>query len=469
MRRWLVEWVALAAAAVAAAGCTKPNPAYCDDTTPCVSGAACVDNQCGDAPDGGAPDGNVQCTGQEDCNDPAFGVCDDTTMQCRPCEGPGECVGRADGLEACVLGQCVECATSDDCPTEAPVCDASSQCVPCSEDSECEGRGPSQDVGVCDDGACPGAAMVSIVDAAATCGVGDGSPTTPYCDVGEALDAVDTTGKALILVRSGDYPPFRVTGGDTVKIFGKGNPSISLGGSDLDRVEIDGAGTSALIRGLTVTGATNAGRLGVNCHAGATCTLLKMDVSYNATGILADGAGLLVVERTTIHHNAAGGLRTSASDFQIVNNLIYTNGTSSSTFGGVKLTSSSTELRVFRHNTVFNNKVNPLATGAAGAVSCQQATTLTSNVLWDNDPPIVTAGCTVEYSVIDDAVLGVLNMNTPEDPKFESTDVDNPDLHLKSGSPAIDTARGDGAPAVDYFGQERVAPPDMGADEFGLP
>src|SRR5262245_1628531 len=193
----------LAAAALATAGCTKANPDYCDETTNCPGGAACdlVTHMCGEPIDAAAPDVAIQCTADEAC----AGVCDQN--MCVPCGALG-CSGRIDGKNVCDgSGVCVECVVNDDCGLSMPICRGEA-CSTCESDAECETlMGDPGQIGVCNGaGACVGGGEAIFVDASASCAVGDGSATTPYCVIQDGVDDV-TAAKSVILVRAGNYAP----------------------------------------------------------------------------------------------------------------------------------------------------------------------------------------------------------------------------------------------------------------------
>lgn len=463
-----VGFVAAVAVGWWSAACTRPNPAFCDEQTPCVSGT-CVDGTCVE-PDGGTstPDGGVECTTNPDCTDPAAAVC--AAGQCRPCAAAGECADRTDGRNVCDLDTrtCVACDIDADCPDEMPVCGMDKTCGPCSSDATCEGRPQTADVGVCLAGACPGPSQVAIVDDDCPPSPRDGSPERPFCELNEAFSAA--AGKKII-VRAGNYPPALVTTGAWT-IIGKPGARLNQGGPDVARIEMQGTNVDVTVRGLEISGANGVNGRGVFCRTGARCTLERLDVHDNTTGVFADNAILLDLRRSAVHHNAGGGIRTTLTDFSIVNNLIWSNGTVLSQTGGARLGvgQSPTGPRVFKHNTVFHNHTVLGMTGIAAGAICSSATALVGNIFWDNDGDEVTAMCDVQYSVIDDPALGT-GTNSKDDPKFESYDVDTPDLHLKDpDSPCRDRVEVQDGPPVDYFGQARTdGRPDCGADEYGLP
>jgi len=84
-----------------------------------------------------------------------------------------------------------------------------------------------------------------------------------------------------------------------------------------------------------------------------------------------------------------------------------------------------------------------------------------------NDSPMIGALCTVDHSIIDDAIIGAMLTNSTEDPLLVSLNPVAPDLHIVSGSPAIDMAEPLAAPAHDFDGDARDdGMPDTGADEL---
>lgn len=67
-----------------------------------------------------------------------------------PCSMPRDCVPP---LPACVDGQCVECAKSNDCDDDHPVCTtATNSCGPCSSSSQCRMGLTCNAEGECSDG-----------------------------------------------------------------------------------------------------------------------------------------------------------------------------------------------------------------------------------------------------------------------------------------------------------------------------
>ncbi len=463
-------WILAAIVVMAsAAACTKHNPAYCDDSTPCAGGATCTNHMCPPPPDAAAPDASLSCTTSAMCADPTKGVCNASGM-CVACTGSPECAARGDALSVCEMGTCVECAVSNDCPAAAPICDmAAHTCGPCTSDLECAGRTDSADVAMCEaDGTCPTPATVLIADPmSATCGSGeDGSPANPYCAIQSAVDAVAASGKHKIKLRPGSYLPFDVSGGTVVTIFGPPDAVVDQGSSGQTRVTVTDPGTDVTLRGFRVAQATSS--YGVFCQNGATCRLERMQVDHNSKGVAASDSPLLSITRTMIDHNAAGGVLTDVTDFVMENDILFNNGGASSTVGAASLGSINTPTgpRTFQFNTVYYNH----AMTVSGGIQCASATHVGSSIIWMNTPfDVSMTGCNVFASDIDQAVVSSMNGNTGMDPSFVLPDTFGPDLHLMPGSPCVNLGETTAPPMVDYFGQHRDSMPDMGADELGMP
>ncbi len=456
---WLVAVVA-AGAGVGAAACTKANPAYCDDMTMCPGGASCdlTTNTCGPGPDAGMPDARRDCTIDDECQ----GVCEqDLCVDCLP----GGCGMRTDGKDVCAKGVCVECATSDDCDLATPICEGN-VCRTCAGDAECETlSGTPGAIGVCTGaGACVGDSDTIFVDNLDPCPTPDGSAAMPYCTIQQAVDNV-IAGRNVILVRpgTGSYAA-AVIQDATVVLVGQGTPSISGGATNQSRIEVSGGTADVTIRGFVLAGATSDPAAGLFCRNNATCRLQRSNVGPNAFGVYAQNADL-TIERTVVHENASVGLLTTAADFTVVNNWFWGNG--GSDIGAAQFgTNGAAGRRIFRNNSLLSNFRGTMA-GSVGAVQCQVMTALSSNIFWQNDSPMIGALCTVDHSIIDDPVFGVMPTNSQLDPMFVSTSPITPDLHIVSGSPAIGFSEALSAPVDDFDGNARDdGAPDTGADEL---
>ncbi|MFH0901865.1 MAG: right-handed parallel beta-helix repeat-containing protein [Pseudomonadota bacterium] len=458
---------AIAAVVAVLPACTRPNPEYCsvEEGRPCADGV-CIDHRCVSF-DAGAIDSYSGCSRHEECESR---LCDLKSRQCVDCQ-EGACAERSDGLLVCDedSGECVQCVESADCLSSEPICDGSRQCRPCVTDDECQVRTQTAEVGRCDRavGRCLESIEVAFVSASAAC-PGSGTSEEPYCQIQQAIDDSD---RAWIIVRDGSYQPFAVDRSIMSIVAAPGAvPEVQSSETSTDVVRIGGNGADVLLDGLSVSGASPSSA-GVACVESARCHLVRMRVTYNALGVYADNARQLVVERSVVASNNGGGILTEASTFEIVNSLIYKNGSGGSAIGGVELGlgySTSEAPGVFKYNTVFANRAE---SRAPGGIVCRTAVTLSSSILWNNDGLEATRGtCAIENSIVEEPTLDGLNGNRSVDPQFEDASSITPDLHIKETSPCRDTGVADLAPVEDFFGQARDdGHPDIGADEHGLP
>jgi hypothetical protein len=169
--------VTVAALAVAGSACSRPNPVYCDEDTPCADpGMACNVDRRECVPTG--LDGNTCAQGACPAGVP---ICDEVIGQCRGClsgsEGDIECESLDPETPFCSAGVCVQCERPRACPSPAPAC-TDHVCVPCEEgpagDAICDLR--DSDAPYCLEGAC-----VECREAS-DCG-GD----TPICEASEGV------------------------------------------------------------------------------------------------------------------------------------------------------------------------------------------------------------------------------------------------------------------------------------------
>jgi hypothetical protein len=493
------------AAALAGAGCTRVNPAYCDEDTPCRNGGVCdrernsctpgdagVDGPRGDGPavpdagdggdagDDGGGDAAPECTQSSACTDPDKPICNNQT--CQPCGGDGECLARDSAKPACVSGQCLECGTYLHCTTAGrPLCAADHTCQPCSRDLECK-NGPTPNVGVCVAGHCPDGDSVLWVDAAGTdCSTADGSLAKPFCNLVDAKTKAKTDARKTIVVKPGTYgfvalKDAELAGLVVVGLLGGGDVVIQ-GDTSRPAVDIDLSGAVSLRRLHLKGGGSGSGSTAVLQCSTAACTGEELEIEAGGVGVLASAAQPFTLARCRVHGNAAGGMLVGgSSSYVIVNNFIYSNGTLASSLGGVAFTNSFGTTR-FVNNTVYANRA---AASATGGLSCDVGTILTrNNILWDNrngaglsevNRSSGTPVCAITYGVIDESdISGTAGAhNTADNPAFVSSVVPPFDLHLTglSGG-ALGGADPAQAPSDDIDGNARPAggPTDIGADQ----
>jgi hypothetical protein len=480
-------------AALAGGGCTRVNPAYCDAETPCQNGGACdlTLNACGpaadagldgpphgdagDAGDAGGGDGGdaaVGCTGSTDCTDPDRPICVDAA--CQACGGDYQCLDRDSTRPACVSGQCLQCDTWAHCTTTGlPLCGADHACHACSRDVECQ-SGPQPTVGVCAAGDCPDADGVLWVDKASLSCPGTGSQAAPFCLLADAVTAAQIGAVKIILVKPGQHDLVLIKNNllAGLLIVGQlGGDVVVLGDASHPAVDIDLVGAVTLRRLHLKGGGAAAGTTPVLQCASAACTGQELDVEAGGIGVKASAAAPLTLVRSRVHGNQAGGILVgNFSSYVIENNFIYSNGTPTSTIGGVAFISSFDTKR-FVNNTVYANRVDN--TAAAGVYCDLAGIVTTNNILWENRNDFGVAEvstCTVTYSDVDDAAIAAIvgAHNTGSDPKFADVTLPPFNLHLTALSVgALGGADPTAAPADDIDGEPRPAsgPTDIGADQ----
>jgi hypothetical protein len=416
--------------------------------------------------DAKAPDGEPECRSSLDCKRADRAFCDRGT--CQACGKAEECKDQV-GRNQCDNGTCVACLVSDHCPSDTPICAGDKTCTVCASEKECAMRSESTAAGLCENGRCTLDKDALFVDddnlaTMADCKQAQGTPASPFCNIQDAINKLPTADQELILVLTGSYPGFKVT--TSVRIIAKGICRIDQGNADKPRVDIDGDGTVVTVRGFEVSGASAVSDGAISCHNKASCVLEELNVFGNGLGVGGETARLLVVDRSRVHDNAYGGISTRFTDYRIQNNFLYGNGSpTASMVGGATLGQGFTQdatARTFRNNTLFSNR----ASTSAQASDCSAPTVLTSNILWDNGLKSTGIMCSVDHSITDDTGLLGTDISN-DDPRFVSTaNRNNPDLHIREGSPAIDKALSEGAPKLDIDGKARDAKPDIGADEL---
>jgi hypothetical protein len=233
-------------------------------------------------------------------------------------------------------------------------------------------------------------------------------------------------------------------------------------------------GAQVTLEGVRVTGAQGASNPpGIRCQivtsGSPTLRLRRVTVDNNSVGLAAAECAL-TIERSTISGNVRGGVSISGGTFTLTNNVIASNGSGTSTFGGVSIgqISSGAPLR-FDFNTVTAN------VGVAGArtgVDCAQVftpLTFSNNVVYGNQvtgsgSQVGGSNCSYTYSDIgpqDEPGIGNINV----DPQF--VDATSGNYHLQPSSPAKNAADRDATLSNDIDGNTRPqgGRSDMGADE----
>ena len=184
-----------------------------------------------------------------------------------------------------------------------------------------------------------------------------------------------------------------------------------------------------------------------------------------------------------IHHNVTAGgqqdhgLYMQGNDHLIANNVIHDHPDGF----GIQIYDRGSRMVVVS-NTVTNNGHSGIVVGGSGGVS---NITIRNNILANNnsfgvqmDSSCPTSSVVIDVNVIfgngDGAVEGgcsavSVSGTIAANPLFVNAGSSSSrNLRLQAGSPAINAARADFAMPIAFGGGARIAPPDIGAYEFGV-
>ena len=409
------------------AGCSKTNANYC---------ANAPDHNCAeqtDAPQTGS-DGPMGCQQQSDCTSSDLPVCDTGSHLCVACDSTH--------LTAC--------------PSATPICDTTGEtCHTCVTHSECGSPGACLPDGTCgtdtnvayvsstgtNTGSCTAAAACATITYALT-------QSKPYIKVSGQITDQPTIQSAVTILAD-------ATGKVVPSTFG---PVITVKGT-----------AAVTIHDLTVTGGGMATGDGIYVPSGESPTLVLDRVRLDQNtghGVNAQG-GSLVIARSTVIANTAGGILAAVSTFDISNTFIVRNGNSSTGHGGADIAATNAGGSRFAFNTVVDNMV-PNQSLIAGGVTCDvSGFTAPNNVIAQNYVNNMTSPgnannvglCTYPTSVIETTITD-LHFVSPENAPY--------DYHLGSGSVAIDQAATVMNIDIDVDGDSRPqgSGKDQGADEY---
>ena len=380
------------------------------------------------------------------------------------------------------------CTSSDQCAAPIAVCDVTGtkMCVECVADqaSACTGTEP-----ICgDDHACRGCAAHNECPASNTC-LPDGS-----CAATETVAYVDPTGTGnactkampcgtLALGLAKNLPHVKITGtlneantttiNRAVTILAEPGATINVVADDVPVVSVATSGADVQVFDLEITGATQAGGVGIDLPTGGTpkLTLTRVKVDSNQGGGISSSGGSLTVSQSTLSGNQGGGISVSGvgATFDLSNSFVVGNGNADmvagSEFGGLSLTAGAGSHRLEFNTIVYNHAKQGtlLAAGVACSVTGFNAprNIITSNNEGTTFPAQTKGSCSYgnSYTQPDSAA------NTLQ---FASLTSNPPDLHLTAASPGSVTDAAGACTGKDIDGEARPigGACDLGADEL---
>lgn len=450
-------------------GCTQHNPAVCCNT-PTQCNEAGLDQMYGCDP-GKVCDSKgacvaAMCLSSAECMASDAPYCAANGLCAANCVDDSECPGGGQdaNLTHCVMGACVECAMSIDCPVSAPVCDAAA-CRTCRANSECASELCGSD-GVC----------------VATTDIAYASPTgvaTGNCDQDNpcTLDHAIALTRPFTAVRPGLYTQAaNVTIGSSATIIGVGNAKPTITRSTPGPVITLAINAHVHVENVQISGATNTSTTivdgdGILCPNDQNPRTLEL-VDVIATGNMNNGvyanSCTLTVQRSTFTRNTYDGIYVKDHDLVADRCDFSANGRYGLEFDGFifkvsnsfltgnqkggMLSSGQGDGAYLRFSTIVNNNLK--------GVDIQQAGTWTvsDNLFAANLGPALT--CQTTCMMTGNITLGA-DTSTAH---FKNSNA--ADYHITAGSVAIDAAT---TATEDHDFDGDVRPKgngrDVGADE----
>lgn len=275
--------------------------------------------------------------------------------ECVNCDGAANpddaCAGVDGSLPVCVNGACVECKVDGtECVASAPVCDETNTCVGCFEHSHCPQSSCNFESGACND-----ELYVLWVDKLANdCSVGDGTNTTPYCSVTEAINrlAMELDATWTVKIRQNNYieTPIVIPDGAIVTLSGwDGIPKLRA---------VDDSGATLTINTGAKVGfdhiqfSSNPDNGGVVCGG---ASVMGSDVRFSGNKLEGFNATECTSEfkRSVFYANLGGGIAAYGGSTKVVNS--YVSGNGNQNFGNGGILSAQGNALTLVYSTVLNN------------------------------------------------------------------------------------------------------------------
>ena len=189
-------------------------------------------------------------------------------------------------------------------------------------------------------------------------------------------------------------------------------------------------------------------------------------------GSISNDSSTLSIEESIFMGNAAGlgGAVYNSDSGDTIKNSLFAGNSASWEGGAIENMASSLTIL---NTTMYGNTASQQGGGINNIKDpypiYPSISTIKNTIIRDNTPTQINNEpgntCTVSYSNIQGGYSGYGNMD--KDPKF--ADVTPGDFHLLRGSPCIDTADGDVAPATDIDGRPRFNDPSTSNTGVGTP
>lgn len=264
-----------------------------------------------------APEVKSGCSWSSECP-AATPICDPAGV-CRRCDAntvsSTACTTADASKPACGPdGQCIVCASSADCKTDAtkPICDVANQkCVACTSDGQCVSK-LGANPGVCmahQDGRCATDAETYYVSNQAGCSdtaASAGTTAAPFCSLDPAANSAG--GNRSVVVVRGPVTAAGAALGASSEVTLVGQQSGVIASVSPTAIQV-ASGKRVYVRGLTVTAVVG---IGISAGAGSTLRLERVTVSNSSKGGIQLGGAAFDISNSTISGNGPAFQDTTA-------------------------------------------------------------------------------------------------------------------------------------------------------------